>query len=383
MKKESKQIMLGIIVAITVVCYQPLKAERPSKVEEKIIKSFYKEVGNESIHNAFLSVRSGTNNINVNEIYGIDNSQTPFYTASLAKTFTATLVGMLVDSKRIQFQDKISRYLPGDLIEGLHILDGVDHTSNLTVAHLLNHTSGLPDYFEDEPIQGVNMMTMLFTEPDRVWTPGELIRFTKENFKPKFAPGTNFHYTDTEYVLLALIIEKVTGLSYAQALSEYIFQPLGMTTSYINLHSKPANGIAVMAPLYAEEAEISTLKSLSADWGGGGLVSTNADLYLFMSALIKGELVSEATWTEMNQYTPESKGTYYGYGLRKWNLKELFPTLPDVTLIGHSGATGSFMYYSPELDTYFTGTFNQTSMIKNHIKFLVKLMIMIKKDTKK
>ena len=382
MNKDTKQIMLGIIVAITIICYQPLKAEGPSKIEDKIIKVFKKEVGDESIHNAFLSVRSGTNNINVNEIYGIDNSQTPFYTASLAKTFTATLVGMLVDSKKIGFHDKISEYLPGDLIAGLHILDGVDHTSKLTVAHLLNHTSGLADYFEDEPTQGANMMTMLFTEPERVWTPEELIEYTKENFKSKFAPGTSFHYTDTEYVLLALIIEKLTGLSYAEALSEYIFQPLGMKASYINLHLKPSDGIAVMAPLYAEEAEISTLKSLSADWGGGGLVSTSEDLYRFMNALVEGELVTEATWEEMNQYTPESRGTYYGYGLRKWNLKELFPTLPDVTLIGHSGSTGSFMYYSPELDTYFTGTFNQTTMIRDHIKFLVKLMVMINKDSK-
>ena len=382
MNKETKQIMLGIIVAITVICYQPLKAEGPSKIEDKVIKVFKKEVGDESIHNAFLSVRSGSKNIDVNEFYGVDNFQTPFYTASLAKTFTATLVGMLVDSRKIGFQDKISKYLPGDLIEGLHILDGVDHTSKLTVAHLLNHTSGLPDYFGDEPTQGVNMMTMLLTEPDRVWTPEELIRFTKENFESKFAPGTSFHYTDTEYVLLALIIEKLTGLSYAEALSEYIFQPLGMTASYINLHSKPTNGIAVMAPLYAEEAEISGLTSLSADWGGGGLVSTSEDLYRFMHALVEGEMVTEDTWKEMNQYIPESKGTYYGFGLRKWNLKELFPILPDVTLIGHSGSTGSFMYYSPELDTYFTGTFNQTTMIRDHIKFLVKLMVMIKKDSK-
>ncbi|MEQ9221333.1 MAG: serine hydrolase domain-containing protein [Cyclobacteriaceae bacterium] len=381
--KETKRIMLGIIVAFTVIYYQPLKAEGPSKIEEKIIKAFNKEVGDESIHNAFLSVSSESNNIGINEVYGMEETETPFYTASLAKTFTATLIGILVDENKLEFDDKISGYLPGDLISGLHVLNGEDHTSKLTIAHLLNHSSGLPDYFEDEPSQGVNMMTMLFTKPDRTWTPEELIVFTKENFTPKFVPGSGFHYTDTEYVLLALIIEKVTGLSYDQALSDYIFKPLAMNSSYINLHSKPLKGDVGMAPLYAETAEISGFTSLSADWGGGGLVSTSEDLYQFMSALIEGELVSDATWTEMNQYTPESRGTYYGYGLRKWNLKELFPTLPDITLIGHSGSTGSFMYYSPELDTYFTGTFNQTEMIQQHIRFLVKLMVMIKKDSKK
>lgn len=80
----------------------------------------------------------------------------------------------------------------------------------------------------------------------------------------------------------------------------------------------------------------------------------------------------------MQNWTPESKGMYYGFGLRKFVLKELFFTLPDVTIIGHSGSTGSFMYYCPEWDTYLTGTFNQTEYLKEHVMFLAKVMTALK-----
>lgn len=85
-------------------------------------------------------------------------------------------------------------------------------------------------------------------------------------------------------------------------------------------------------------------------------------------------MVRPATWAQMQQWTDESQGTYYGYGLRKWKLEELSSTLPQLTLIGHSGSTASFMYYCPELDTYLTGSFNQTNFKQGHIVFLAEIL---------
>ncbi|MEP2668579.1 MAG: serine hydrolase domain-containing protein [Cyclobacteriaceae bacterium] len=392
-------ILIGIIVAIMATLFNTVSAQSTisqntiggtaskedvqgsqqiSNMEEDIIHLFREATSNISVHNAFFAMHGDSLEIDLNLSYGRSSEHEPYYLASIAKTFTATGVGMLVNQGKLSFRDPITDYLSQDLVEGLHLFDGKNYSAEITIAHLLNHTSGLPDYFEDQPISGSNMINRIFEEPNKFWEPEEIIEFTKANFKPHFAPGTDYHYTDTEYVLLGLIAQHVTGLELHEIYQKMIFEPLEMRSSWLNLRSTPLDSNFIeMAPFYVGESEVSRMNSLSADWAGGGLISTNSDLTSFMKALVGGELVSAATWDEMNNYVNESKGTYYGFGLRQWVLKELFPTLPDLTLIGHSGSTGSFMYYCPELDTYFIGSFNQTEMIKNHILFLEKVLLRV------
>ena len=84
----------------------------------------------------------------------------------------------------------------------------------------------------------------------------------------------------------------------------------------------------------------------------------------------------------MQSWTDESYGLEYGYGLRKFQLKKLYQHLPSLTLIGHSGTSGSFMYYCPELDVYLTGTFNQTAYQKKHVDFMVSVLSQLKNLSK-
>lgn len=396
MKKSTLTILIGIIVAIIAAQINKVSAQSTishneirgnaskkdvqgsqqiSKKENTIINLFREATANKSVNNAFFAMHSDSQKIDLNLSYNRSSEHEPYYLASLAKTFTATVVGMLVDQGKLSFRDPIKDYLPEDLVQGLHVFEGKNYSAEITIAHLLNHTSGLPDYFEDQPISGSNMINRIFEEPNKFWEPTEIIEFTKANFNSHFAPGTDYHYTDTEYVLLGLIIQNVTGLRLHEIYQKMIFEPLEMRSTWLNLRSTPLDtNFIEMAPFYVGESEASRMKSLSADWAGGGLISTNHDLITFMKALVGGELVSAETWHEMTNYVNESKGTYYGFGLRKWVLKELFPTLPDLTLIGHSGSTSSFMYYCPELDAYFVGSFNQVEMVKNHISFLVKVL---------
>jgi D-alanyl-D-alanine carboxypeptidase len=304
---------------------------------------------------------------------------TPFHTASVGKTFTATTIAMLAEEGKLSFDDPAANYLPAQIIQTLHVIDGVDYSKQITISHLLQHRSGLPDYFEDEPTSGENMMNRLFSEPERHWEPEELIQFTRQYFQARFEPGTDYHYTDTEYILLGLIIEQLEGKPLHQVFAERIFQPLGMTLSSMHLRSEPMNTPDYpMAELYVGTTEISGMKSLSADWAGGGLLSTSEDLYRFMKALQEGTLVQPATYQQMQQWTDESLGFYYGYGLRKINLGELDPALNGLSLIGHSGTSSAFMYYCPELDTYLTGTFNQIDYYRDCHAFLADILITLK-----
>jgi len=95
--------------------------------------------------------------------------------------------------------------------------------------------------------------------------------------------------------------------------------------------------------------------------------------------LFSGKIISDKTLTKMQNWVPETHGMEYGFGLRKITLKKLFPTLPDLTIIGHSGSTASFMYYCPELDVYLAGTLNQTDEVKNSVVLMVKILSLLNK----
>jgi D-alanyl-D-alanine carboxypeptidase len=151
-----------------------------------------------------------------------------------------------------------------------------------------------------------------------------------------------------------------------------------MTHTSMHLRSEPIESTSTMAEIYVDDIDISGYTSLSLDWAGGGLLTTNQDLLKFHQALMSGKLISNNSLQKMQDFTKESQGMYYGFGLRKIELKELFFALPDVSLIGHSGSTGSFMYYCPEWSLYLIGTFNQTKYLKKHVRFLTKVMTVLK-----
>jgi D-alanyl-D-alanine carboxypeptidase len=364
----------ALIVSVSQVCAQP------SKEEQKIRKLFEKELKSKDLHNAFFAVHSDKLDLDWNWAEGkfkdesSVTSNNPFHSASIGKTFTATSIVLLQEEGKLEFNDPISKYLSKEIR-----YEGVDYSNEITVAHLLQHRSGLPDYFEDEPANGPSMRELLVTDTANFWSPMELLLFAKDQMQPHFPPGQGYHYSDTEYILLGMIIENITGKALHQVFEDRIFRPLGMEHTSMHLRSIPIEKTGKMAELYVEDLEISTYTSLSLDWAGGGLLTTCEDLLKFDQALMNGEIVSEKSLQQMQNWTPESKGMYYGFGFRKFVLKELFFTLPDVNLLGHSGSTGSFMYYCPEWDTYLIGTFNQTEYLKEHVVFLAKVMTVLKR----
>ncbi len=356
-----------------------------NKVINRIDRLVEKEQKNDRLKNIFLSIYSPTENFEWHTAAGEFKDggevtiQHPFYTASVGKTFTASAIGILVDRGKMQFDDKIVNYLPHKIMNGLHVLDGVDYSDSINISHLLSHTSGLADYFGKPLNNSTTMLESITIEIDRLWTPKELIGYYKTHFKPLFPPGGGYYYTDTEYVLLGMIIEHVSGKSFHEFITDYILNPLELNHTYLNLKSTPAEPTLAMAEIYSGEREISSFKSLSSDWAGGAIVSTGKDLITFQQALREGKLVSKETLKSMQDWVPEEKGMVYGYGLRKISFRELFFTLPRWNVIGHSGLNGTFMYYSPELDVYLAGTLNQIEASKASVLFMVKVLMELNK----
>lgn len=351
------------------------------------IKTLFNEVlADFAVHSASWAVYSPSKNIDWTFAGGQFSSgekvsdANPFYTASIGKTFTATAVAILYEQGRLNLTDKIVRHLPPQITNGLHVYEGRDYSNKITIKHLLQHTSGLPDYFEDETTDGSpNGMTFLFSDTNRYWSPEELISIPKRHMKPHFKPGTDYRYSDTGYVLLGLIVEYVSGLHLHEFLKQHIFVPLNMKNTYMLLRQQPNLTTRKIAELYADNTEISTFKSLSLDWAGGGLASTARDLNKFQTALHNHQLLTPITLSKMQQWIPESKGLYYGFGLRKVLTSERFSSESDFSLIGHTGSTSSFMFFCPELDIYLSGTFNQINQAQKSIGIAFKILSYIQK----
>ncbi len=344
-------------------------------------KLFRKQLKKDKVRNAYLRVFSPSLNIDWEFVGGkFKNGEAvtaanPFYTASIGKTFTATAIAILSEQNKLNFNDEIRLYLSPEILENLHVYNGKDYSGEITIAQLLQHTSGLPDYFEGETNDGSpNLIEQIFAEPNKFWDPEETIQFAKEKMKPLFAPGTSYNYTDTGYVLLGLIIENLSGLSLPEFFRNYYFEPLGMKHTSMYMRSEPIEKTGKPAEMFVGDFEASTMTSLSADWAGGGIVSTSGDLIKFQQALFAGEIISPETFKKMQNWIPETPGMEYGFGLRKIVLKKLFPTLPDLTLIGHSGITGSYLFYCPGLDVYLAGTLNQSDEVKNSVMLMIKVL---------
>lgn len=376
-----KKISLLVLLSLGTT-YSILAQDKRDTVIETIDHLLKEELRKENIHNVFLSLHSPSREFEWHTVKGKFNDGTeveignPYYTASVGKTFTAVAIGLLVDQGKIQFDDPVKKYLSSDVINGLHMLDGMDYGDSIKVSHLLQHTSGLPDYFGETHDGSPGMFDLILSEPGRFWEPEELIAFAKAHFKPSFPPGSGYYYTDTEYVLLGMIIEKTSGMKLHEFLAENIFVPLKMNQTYLNQRSEAIQPTATLAEMYANEYEISTLKSLSADWAGGAVVSTGKDLIAFQVALMNGELVSEATLNDMQEWTLETQGMTYGFGLRKISLNELDPILPNWALIGHSGLNGTSMYYCPDLDIYLAGTLNQLESSRDAVILMVSVLML-------
>ncbi|WP_263706801.1 serine hydrolase domain-containing protein [Shouchella tritolerans] len=318
------------------------------------------------LHNVYLLVHSDRLGIHWPMAAGQTdnigaNPDQPFHTASVGKTFTSVIVAKFVENGLAKFDDPIAHYLPESLMKGLHILKGKEYSSDIQLTHLLSNTSGLPDFFEDKPRRHKPFLQEILDEPSRFWTPEETVEWSKEHLLPRFPPGQGFHYTDTGYNLLGLIIESITSKPYADVLHEYIFKPLKMKHSYLSQFSEPAaKSDYPVANLYLDDLKINVeqYRSFSSFYAGGQTVCTIEDLLLFMKALVHNQLLTQESLHLMQNWGKMRLGLKYGYGLMKL---QFLPFTDKYTVWGHLGASGSFMLYVPAMDVFLTGSFNQTA----------------------
>jgi D-alanyl-D-alanine carboxypeptidase len=182
---------------------------------------------------------------------------------------------------------------------------------SITLRELLNHTSGLFDYTADQAFGAA-----IIAAPGRQWEPRELLAVAFSH-PPLFKPGTNWSYSNTNYIVLGLVIEAVTGKKLAEELQARIFAPLALgATSLptgISIDGTFAHGYVSLAP-GSSLIDATPILNPSYAWSAGGIVSNAADLGRFFSALFKGRLLPAAQLRQMK--TGSRVAGIYGLGLR-------------------------------------------------------------------
>ncbi|MBN2462995.1 MAG: serine hydrolase, partial [Dehalococcoidia bacterium] len=151
-----------------------------------------------SIENCVLAVTKGDGSYSWAGAAGIANQDgqvpmtrdTPVYIASVTKLYTATTIMKLYEEGALSLDDPISKYLPADLITGIHVYKGKDYSNEITIEQLLAQTSGIADYYEEKGKDGKSVFEILVEDPDSYWTVDGAIARTRDELQPHFAPGT-------------------------------------------------------------------------------------------------------------------------------------------------------------------------------------------------
>lgn len=240
-----------------------------------------------------------------------------FRVGSITKSFASTVVVMLSVEGALGLDDPISDYV-----------SDVPNGDNITIRHVLSHTSGLYNMTDDPTF---------FDDPDRVWTPAEMVAFATAH-PPSFDPGQGWEYSNTGYIIVGMIIEDVTGSTAAAEIRSRILDPLALSSTYLD-GSEPA--VPGLVKGYSDAGvpdyvDITHAFDPSAAWTAGAMVSTTTDLNTFYDALLTGGLVEPAALSEMMTFVPAGGGVEYGLGLFR------LPT-PLGPVVGHSGGIWGFL----------------------------------------
>lgn len=292
----------------------------------------------------------------------------PFFIASTTKLFTTAIILKLRAEGKLNLDDKINKYLDKSILNGLHIYKGKEYSEELTIKHLLAHTSGLPDYFQGKGASGKSLEDEIMDGNDQFWTFEQAIERTKK-LKPIFAPGTKnkANYSDSNFQLLGKIIEIITNKSYSENCQNLIISSLGLTKTYLYQDSTDKTP----KTLYFKSHELNIPKAMTSFGADGGVVSTSADMLIFIEAFFTGKLFPKDYINELQVWNKIFSPLKSGVGIHLFKLPK-FLGMPE--LIGHSGLSGALAYYDPKNDIHIAGTVNQIAHPSQSFALATKLI---------
>ncbi len=266
-----------------------------------------------------------------------------FRIGGISQTFVAVVILQLVAEEKLNLDDTLIDWLSEEICgaEGERSYR-IPNSQKITIRQLLNHTSGLADYLDTDKFKAA----LAKTHPKQIWRAAEAITYAYD-LEPLAKPGQKFQYSNTNYILLELIVEAVTENSLAREMRDRIQTPLGLVDTFSEIYDEIPGGFVEGYPDGDGETDNLTRCHHGAGLGYGGLISTASDVARFCQGLfVKEELLTGETLDNMLTWVADGEGGYYGLGIGAWNSDwgEIW---------GHSGSTGGFLstcWFLPNLD---------------------------------
>jgi CubicO group peptidase (beta-lactamase class C family) len=338
-----------------------------------IQKLFDSATASPQVYEACLLVENSRGDFCESFGYGGYDTVSPMIVASITKLFTTTCILKLCEQKRLSFEDTVSRFFNRDLLSGLHVLKGREHSFDLTVSDLLFQTSGLPDEFESLNNSGALKKAIL--NGDTYITFEQSLDEVK-SLTPRFAPNTRkkAYYANMNFDLLGEILEKITEMPLDEIYRQFIFEPLGMAKTYL-----PVSGNDFVPHTFYNSKRLERPKLIASCRASGGCVSTAKELITFSKSFWNGRLFDKKIFECLCKYRKLqiNKGPiFYGGGYMQiplGGLQTMF--MGKGELLGHSGSTGSFVFYYPLKDLHFVGNMSQLAKPALPIRLVMRLAV--------
>jgi CubicO group peptidase (beta-lactamase class C family) len=254
-------------------------------------------------------------------------NKTVYKIGSITKQFTAAAILKLVADGKLALDDAVTKHLEG----------APDDWKNVTIQHLLNHTSGIPNYTSAESFSKVDRLDLSHDQVLDIIKAEPMV----------LQPGESWDYSNSNYYILGMIIEFISGKNYDEYLSDTFFRPLGMNSTVYCSHSKIINHRASGYEKTAEHWINAAFISMNPAFSAGGLCSTAEDLATWSEALLGGKVISFEQYRQMT--TPEdlADGTplSYGFGV-------MTEELLGVKRVVHNGGIPGFSAFVSRYDKY-------------------------------
>lgn len=331
------------------------------------------------IHNILIQIDNSDKNSSYSKGFGIKDKDLPlvsgneqFKIASSTKLFVSTLILQLNEEGKLDLNDRVSKYLKHiDFLdfENLHIYNEKKFADEITIQQLLSHRTGLADIFKDKEEE---FFSLLLKNPNKQYSPKSIVELYFEynlNKKSHFEPSKGWYYSDMNFVLIGLIIEQIEQTSLAESIRNRILKPLKMEDTYFEFYENPIQKNNLINQ-YVGNINFSKINT-SFDWSGGGLVSTNNDLIIFIKSLFDLKLINKQSLNKMIdvKFSRENENRY-GLGIYESNYN-------GKVYFGHYGFYGTYIGYCPETKiaisysiSQATTDFNTYSLISEILKLM-------------
>lgn len=309
--------------------------------------------------------------------YRFGDATLPFHAASVGKLVTAALVMQLCEAGLVTPHTPVADVLPADEVAGLF------RTGEVTLEQLLTHTSGSADYFDGRVSSGLRVSKEAVADPDRLWTPQDLLAVSRERQRPVAGPGERFHYSDTGFVVLGRVLEEVAGEAFDRLVHHRILGPLGLRRAFLPYRSAPEIGTTELAPMHLGRTDISRFRSLTCDWAGGGIAATADEWALLSAALHDGRLVGPESLAYLarrrNRFRP---GLEYGAGMMEVRFEGFAPWLRrQPRLLGHIGVTATHLFHDPVHGADIAMNFGSTREMARSFRTLFEVVRLLGRTT--